>query len=168
MIQTILFATDLGVHTPYLLHHVNALAVEHDCRVVVLHVIEPPGHMGEAVVKTYLSDEAQDDLEHEGIKRIIDGVKSRLVDVLEDEYIDGHTGLSEIRDVRVVAGKPAELILEHTENCGADMLVLGSHGHGTSMPHMLGSVTSRVLQLSRVPVFMVPLMRDATFQARAV
>ena len=168
MIQTILFATDLGIHTPHLLHHVNTLAIEHSSEVVVLHVIEPPGHMGNAVVKTYLSDESQLELEQKGTKRIIDGVKSRLVDVLEDEYIDGHSGLSEIRDVRVVAGKPADLILEHTESCGADILVLGSHGQETLTPHMLGSVASRVLQLSRVPVFMVPLMRDSQNYAKAV
>lgn len=168
MIQTILFATDLGLHTPHLLHHVNALAVEHNSEVVVLHVIEPPGHMGDAMVKAYLSDESQHELENEGIKRIIDGVKRRLVDVLEDEYIDGHTGLSEIRDVRVVAGKPADLILEHTESCGADILVLGSHSQITSPPHLLGSVASRVLQLSRIPVFMVPLLRDSQRFAQAV
>jgi nucleotide-binding universal stress UspA family protein len=168
MIKTILFATDLGVHTPYLLHHVNALAAEHGLSVIVLHVIEPPGHMGEAVVKSYLSEETRLELEEEGIQRIISGVKNRLVDVLEDEYIDGNKGLSEIHDVRVVTGKPADIILQHSEQCSADMLVLGSHGQGSCVPNMLGSVAFKVLQQSRVPVFMVPLMRNSRDYARAV
>lgn len=168
MIRTILFATDLGVQTPYLLEHVNTLALEHGSRVVVLHVIEPPGYMADAMVKTYLPDEHRRELENEGIERIIDEVKARLIDSLEDEYIDGQRGLSEIRDVRVVAGKPAELIIKHAESCGADLLVLGSHGPATSVPYMLGSVTSKILHLSRVPVLMVPLLREPYPYAKVV
>jgi nucleotide-binding universal stress UspA family protein len=124
--------------------------------------------MGEAVVKSYLSSETRLELEEEGIKRIISGVKNRLVDVLEDAYIDGQSGLADIQDVRVVTGKPADIILQQSELCGADMLVLGSHGQGTRAANILGSVASKVLQQSRVPVFMVPLMRNTTGYARAV
>ncbi len=165
MSQTILFATDLGVHTSYLLHHVNALAAERSARVIVLHVIEPPGQLGDAVVKAYLSDECQHELEQSGIERIIDGVKDRIVTVLEDEFLDGNPGLAGVRDVRVVTGKPVEVILEQANKSGADLLVLGSHSHENQNPHMLGSVTARVLQMSRIPVFMVPLTRHSHLTA---
>ncbi len=167
MIQTILFATDMGLHTHYLLHHVNNLASQYDAKVIVVHAMEPPGHLGDAVVESYLCDETREEFKQEGISRIIDGVKSRIVDVLEDEFIDGQQGLSKIRDVRVIPGKPVEVIMEQATDCSADMLILGSHGDDTTSPNMLGSVTSRILQMSRVPVYMVPLVRNLMSHARA-
>ncbi|WP_145999064.1 universal stress protein [Oceanicoccus sp. KOV_DT_Chl] len=165
MIQTILFATDMGLHTHYLLHHVNSLAEQYDARVIVVHVMEPPGHLGDAMVQSYLSDDSRKEFKQEGISRIIDGVKGRIVDVLEEEFIDGQQGLSKIRDVRVIPGKPVEVILREAAECSADMIILGSHGVDTTTPNMLGSVTSRILQMSRVPVYMVPLIRN--FMAKA-
>jgi nucleotide-binding universal stress UspA family protein len=167
MIQTILFATDMGLHTHYLLHHVNALACLHNARVIVVHAIEPAGHFGDAVVQSYLGRDARREIEGGGLSKIIEGVKGRIVDVLEEEFIDGQEGLSNIRDVRVIPGKPVEVILKEAGQSHADMLVIGSHGHDTATPNMLGSVTSRILQLSRIPVYMVPLVRNIRFQAIA-
>lgn len=167
MIQTILFATDMGLHTHYLLHHVNALACLHEAKVVVLHAIEPPGHLGGAMVQSYLGQSARQGIEDQDFDTIIDGVKNSLLDVLEDEFIDGQQGLSNIRDVRVVAGKPVDVILAEARSCNADMLIIGSHGNAATMPNILGSVTSRILQMSRVPVYMVPLVRNIMPQARA-
>lgn len=160
MIKNILFATDLGIYTPFMLHHVNALAGQHNARVVVLHVVEPPGHMAEAVVETYLSAETRRELEDVGIKRIIDSIKRRVVDQLEEEYLDGQEGLSHIRDVLVLSGHPADTILSQANELETDLIILGSHGHRNLAPNLLGSVTSKVLQMSRVPVYMVPLMRS--------
>ena len=167
MIQTLLFATDMGLHTHYLLHHVNSLASLHGARVIVVHAIEPPGHLGNAIVQSYLSSETKEEFEQGGISRIVDGVKNRIVDVLEEEYIDGQKSLSKIRDVRVIAGKPVDIILDEAANCSADMIILGSHGESNDSPNVLGSVTSRILQLSRVPVYMVPLVRASLYRAKA-
>lgn len=167
MIQTILFAADMGPHTPYLLHHVNALAVQHQANVIVVHAIEPPGCFGDAVVQSFLSDDERSELLGSGMEQIVNGVKSRLVDMLEEEFIDGHRGLSQIRDVRVTAGKPADLILLEANQNEVDMIILGSHGASTDQPNVLGSVTSRVLKLARVPVYMVPLVRNLGFSALA-
>lgn len=165
MIQTILFATDMGMHTYYLLHHVNMLAEQYNARVNVVHAMEPPGHLGDAVVQSYLCDDTRKEFKQEGITRIIDGVKGRIVDMLEEEFIDGQQGLSKIRDVRVIPGKPVDVIMKEATTCSADMIILGSHGEGTATPNVLGSVTSRILQMSRVPVYMVPLVRN--FMAKA-
>lgn len=167
MIQTILFATDLGPHTHYLLHHVNSLAEQHQARVVVMHAIEPPGCFGDAVVQSFLGDREQGELLQSSLDQIVLGVKGRLLDLLEEEFIDGQQGLSHIREVMVVPGKPAESILNEAGRCGADLIILGSHGSATDQPNLLGSVTSRVLKLARVPVYMVPLVRNLGFSALA-
>lgn len=160
MIKTILFATDMGVHTHYMLHHVNALALQHEAKVIVVHAMEPPGHLGDAMVQTYLCKDTQEEFKRQGISRIADGVKGRIVDMLEEEFIDGQQGLSKIRDVRVMPGKPADVVLTEAAECNADMIILGSHGEYSTSPNVLGSVASRVLHMSRVPVYLVPLVRS--------
>ena len=166
MIQTILFATDMGLHTHYLLHHVNEMAGQYKAKVVVVHAMEPPGCLGDALVKSYQGG-GNSELTQEGISRIAAGVKTRIIDILEEEFMDGQQGLSQIRDVRVVAGKPVEVILQEARHCDADLIILGGHGQDTSSPHLLGSVTSRVLQTSRVPIYMVPLVRSYRHQIAA-
>lgn len=167
MIQTILFATDMGPHTHYLLQHVNALAEQHRAKVVVMHAIEPPGCFGDAVVQSFIDSDAQSDLLHANMELIVRGVRARLVDMLEEEFIDGQQGLSRIREVQVLPGRPAEAILEQSGRCEADLIILGSHGAATDQPNLLGSVTSRVLTLARVPVYMVPLVRNLGYKALA-
>lgn len=166
MIQTILFATDLSVYTSYLLHHVDTLARQYQAKVVVIHAIEPGGEIGDAVVETYLPDDARRELTTQGIPRIMAAVKNRILDALEEEFIDGHSGLSAVRDVQVVPGRAVDVILEQAQHHSADLIVIGSHGQNTPMPNMLGSVTARILQLSRVPVYMVPLTRTTSSQYR--
>ncbi len=167
MINTILFATDMGIHTHYLLHHVNFLAGQYDAKVVLVHAIEPPGHLGDAVVKSFLEKDTQQEFEEKGIATIIKGVKGTIVDMLEEEFMDGQQGLSNIREVKVVSGKPADVIISEASAYSADMIIVGSHGSANATPHVLGSVTSKVLKMSRIPVYMVPLLRNIAFYAKA-
>lgn len=152
----LLFASDLGVHTPYLLHHVGAIAQPYG-DVVILHVIEPAGYMANAVAGTYLPADIMQELELGGIDRIIDTIKARIIDTLEEEFVDGSVDLSCIRDVRVVPGRAVDMILEQANSLAADLIVIGSHGQATVAPNMLGSVAYKLLQLSRIPVYMIPV-----------
>lgn len=160
MIKTILFAADLGVYTPFLLQHVNDLAIGHGGNVVIVHVVEPAGEMAEAIVRAYLPEVSRAELEQDGRERVARSIKGRIVDLLEDEFMDGHDGLSRVNDVRVGFGHPVSVILDEARNCQADLIVMGSHGHRSMNPALLGSVTSKVLQMSRVPVYMVPMVRE--------
>jgi nucleotide-binding universal stress UspA family protein len=159
MIQTILFAADMGVHTPYLLHHVDSLALRFQASVIVLHVIEPAGYMGEALAGAYISHAEREELQREGVDRIMSSVKMRIIDAIEDEFIDGQSGLGRVKEVKVAYGKPADEIIAQAVANAADLVILGSHSADSTADNMLGSVTSKVLQLSRVPVYMVPVMR---------
>ena len=56
----------------------------------------------------------------------------------------------------MVQGVAVERILDHAQRLGAELIVLGSHGHGRLYDLLVGSVADGVLRASTVPVVMVP------------
>jgi nucleotide-binding universal stress UspA family protein len=59
-------------------------------------------------------------------------------------------------DVRVLVGDPAESIVETARRGRYSEIVMGTRGLGTLKGLLLGSVVTKVIQLSRVPVTVVP------------
>jgi nucleotide-binding universal stress UspA family protein len=49
-------------------------------------------------------------------------------------------------------GQPAEAIMQYAEQHDVDQIVIGAQGHESLAKLLLGSVTSKVVSLSRVPV----------------
>ena len=59
----------------------------------------------------------------------------------------------------VVQGEPSHKILHHAREFDADLIVLGSHGHGMLHELLVGSVTSAVMRAAPCPVVVVPSPR---------
>jgi nucleotide-binding universal stress UspA family protein len=55
-------------------------------------------------------------------------------------------------DGRVLEGSAVDEILSFADNSGADLIVMGSRGHGALAGALLGSVSDAVVQHSNVPV----------------
>lgn len=70
---------------------------------------------------------------------------------LRQTAIDAHIPVENCRSV-VVHGDAAPRILEHEEEVGADLIVLGKHGAGRVEELLLGSVTKHVLAQARCDV----------------
>jgi nucleotide-binding universal stress UspA family protein len=68
-------------------------------------------------------------------------------------------GPGPVAAVAVAVGRPAEEILKCAADCGADLIVMGTHGRGAAQRWLMGSTTERVLHRSPVPVLVVPLPR---------
>ena len=58
-------------------------------------------------------------------------------------------------EASVLSGPPAEALVEAAASAGADLLVVGSHGHGAVARVLLGSTTDRVVHLAGCPVLVV-------------
>jgi nucleotide-binding universal stress UspA family protein len=56
----------------------------------------------------------------------------------------------------MIQGPTADTILEQSHRFSANLVVLGSHGHGAFHDFIAGSVTRGVLKKSSVPVLVVP------------
>jgi nucleotide-binding universal stress UspA family protein len=59
-------------------------------------------------------------------------------------------------------GSPISLIVDRAEKCGADYIVMGSHGHTALYDLLVGSTTHGVLMRAKCPVVIVPAVKDAT------
>lgn len=160
MNNTILYAADLGIFEPMLMHSVSELAAKQNAKVTVLHCIEPIGIFADAVISSYLSEELKNELRTHGVERVFEEIKDKVLCVLEDELEDEDIDTNLLQDVRVVSGPVAETILFEAEQIDADLIVLGSHSHVSSMPSSLGSVAQKVLQTSHKPVLLVPTLNS--------
>jgi universal stress protein A len=60
-------------------------------------------------------------------------------------------------DTHTMEGSPHAEIVKRAIEMAADLIVMGTHGHGGLAHAVLGSVTERVLHKSRCPVLVVPL-----------
>jgi len=66
----------------------------------------------------------------------------------------------------LIPGPTVETILHEAEKTKADVIVLGSHGHGFLRRALLGSVSEGVLHDARRPVLIVPSSREEAGSAR--
>jgi len=54
-----------------------------------------------------------------------------------------------------LVGDPAAAIVKHAQASGCDLVVMGTHGQGAVANLVMGSVATKVLALSKVPVLLL-------------
>ncbi len=159
MIKKILYATDLGAFTTHSLLHVESLARQFNARVSVIHAVPPIGEFAAAVVRSHCSDQVkQEVLKTPHITGLLEALREQIFELLAREPFEESGFLSLIGDIVVSSGQPAAVILREAERMGADLIVIGSHSAEALDGRLLGSVATKILQLAKVPVFMVPMM----------
>ncbi len=162
MFKKILFAADLGAFTSHALLNVESLAESFNAEVLIVHAIPPLGEFAASVVRSHCSELVKSEvLGTLRIEGLVDSVSKEVYDTLhENNFIDGSI-IPRVKDVVVAPGHPASVILYEAERQGVDLIVIGSHGTESLDGRLLGSVASKVLQLAKVPVFMVPMMNPS-------
>lgn len=119
---------------------------------VLLHVIEPAAEVAgfetdPEMMRLRIGQdlETEQRIEGERIKELAKAVESRGVKC----------------ETSVKFGLPADEIIAAVGECGADFLVMGSHGHGALYHLFTGSVVTGVLKRVSRPVLIVPLREKA-------
>ena len=160
MIRSMLYATDLGLYAPYVMQHALTLARTFKAELYVIHAVEPMGLFAESVLQSYLDEPTLAELHTQGLNTVMAGIEQKVLDSFREELGEGQQDLALIRAVRVRQGDSAQVILDQAQRLAVDLLILGSHSHGAGVDIPLGRTAARVLQLSSVPVYLVPLSRQ--------
>ena len=150
--KTILVPVDYSNSTPRLITLARELCAAFAGRVILLHVAESEQPSTEimpglaAPGSTPFSIAVPRDLERE----------QQDLEKLKEQFTDPAIEVTTL----VAEGTTVGTILDEMERQKADLVVIGSHGHGALYDLVLGSVTSGVLKAARCPVLVVPSPRE--------
>lgn len=89
-----------------------------------------------------------------GYPEILEAEKRRannVIDAIKSDFDDLGNTLKGV----VLSGDPAEEIIKYAEDEGVDIIVMATHGLKPSKKFIMGSVTSKVVHHSKVPVLVV-------------
>ncbi|AJO79866.1 MULTISPECIES: universal stress protein [Pseudomonas] len=159
MIRSMLYATDLGLYAPFVMQHALELARTFNADLHVVHAVEPMGLFAESVLQSYLDEQALNEFHSQGLNTVMANIEQRVLDSFREELGEGMQDLALIQSVRVFQGDPSQVILEQASKLSVDLLIVGSHSHGAGGETPLGRTAARVLQLAKVPVYLVPLVQ---------
>ena len=144
--KTILVPVDFSEATAPAVEQASRLAEATAARLVLLHVAAPePEFIGYDPGPPSVRHQVAGELagEHRRVQALERSIEGRGLDV---------TALT-------VQGYPVEKILDEAVRRKADLIVMGSHGHGKLRTLLVGSVTEGVLRDALIPVLVVPITR---------
>jgi nucleotide-binding universal stress UspA family protein len=163
-IQNILYTTDLSENAFYAFAYAVSLANRYGAKLTLLHVFEEqPGvtrYLG------YLSEEQWEEIRQRHFAEAREALVGKHHEKIAEEALSAFCETAragcadqpfEAESVVIRSGNPVEQILAVAREMKADMIVMGTHGHGTLADVMIGSTARRVLRRSEIPVLTVRL-----------
>lgn len=143
----ILVAVDLSPASEKVVETAGAVAKLTGATIYILHIAEPEPDFvgydaGPEVVRTQVAQELR--REHRDVQA--------LAKKLRNEDLDA-TAL-------LIRGPTVETTLKEAENLEADLIVVGTHGHGAVYDVLVGSYSAGIIRRSKLPVLVVPI-RDS-------
>ena len=160
LIKNILYATDLGPHSPEVLRHAMGFSRAFNAKIHVLHVMEPLSDYAESLLSSYMSEEMRTKVSRDGFEEARQEMEKRAERICRDSGLTLKELEEMVGEVQVVQGVPYQTILETAQRLDADIIVMGSHGRTVVGEMLLGSVAHKVTMKSKVPVLLVPISSD--------
>ncbi len=141
--KTLLVCVDFSEGTDRLLAQAAMLAWGFDEKIVLLHVAQPePDFLGFAPGPDTVREQmaATFHREHQKVQAEGQGLRECGLPI----------------ETLCVQGATAETILDHAARLGADMILMGTHGHGALHHLLAGSVCQAVIKKATCPVLLIP------------
>jgi nucleotide-binding universal stress UspA family protein len=145
--KTILAPIDFSKVSEPVVKEAVALARSLDGRVVLLTVVQPPVVMTESAGMLDIAKLI--DADEQNARRQLGEIAGRI----KTDFINV-TSLQ-------TTGSPVTHIIEQADKCGADYIVMGSHGHTAFYDLLVGNTTHGVLMRAKCPVVIVPATKQA-------
>ncbi|MDB6138567.1 MAG: universal stress protein [Verrucomicrobiaceae bacterium] len=146
--KTIVVLVDFSDLSFTLMKHAHALAKAFDSHVVLLHVVpQVPtvvdvGLAAPSVMHEMTQDQVR--AETDRLNQMRDSLAKFGVNVTTRQF----------------QGASVEAVLEEARTLDAELIIVGSHGHGPMYDLFVGSVTRNILRGSTCPVLVVPGSRE--------
>ncbi len=142
MYENILFPVDDSEDSSEILHHVGELAHWADATIDLLFVADTTRDSVTVVEN-----------------RVVDALVQEGEDIVEEASKTLETlGLEHKTDV--VQGNPAPTIVDYADRYGHDLIVMSTHGRKGLSRYLQGSVSEKVVRLSKVPVLTARMQPD--------
>ena len=169
-VNKILYATDLSENARYAFAYAVSLADLYNAAIAFIHVLpEIPDRLDKSVIG-YISEERWEEIKSHNVEEAREVIIGKSLDHLairdalhqfSEDAKEGREGEGFVTDdIIVVRGNPVEEILNYSEEKNCDLIVMGTHGHGTLADVMMGSTARRVLRRSPKPVLVVRLPKE--------
>lgn len=158
LVQRILYATDLdGAHTRPVFKRAVSLARRYEAKLLMVHIVEPLGATGSAVLDNYLPKETVSKiLKGDGMHEVLVKMKDRLQKFAREELKDETPDRIPDIEAHVAYGKPSRELLRIAEENNIDVIVMGKSAGSFLGNAMLGTTARRVTRYSKIPVYLVP------------
>lgn len=144
--KTIVVAVDFSNATSGVLEMAIRLAKSFGAGLQLFHVIEPE--------PSYTAYGFTPD-EFPAMNAFQEEAKRRAAHKLEELLTTVRADLPEATAC-LTEGSPLHALLDHVKDSGADLVVLGSHGHGVIASLLLGSVAEGMVRKATVPTLVIP------------
>lgn len=141
--KNILVPIDLSPITDTTVEFAARFAKGFGSKIWLVHVAAPdPDFVGFGTGPKYVRDQRADELnkEHVLIQSMAENLRAK--------------GIS--AEALLVQGPTSETIIEEAKQLEADLIIMGSHGHGAIYKTFVGSISQQVLGESPVPVLIIP------------
>lgn len=161
--KKLIAAVDFSKNTDAVLEQAATLAKALDTKLWIMHVVSDEMQATTYEATTQFSAYAPEFITMPGDVQL-------ARDLSAEEFKREHQQLlgmsSSLRESGVDAqaillkGNASKLILEKAEGLAADIIILGSHGHGLFHKALLGSVSEAVIRHARCNVLIVPAQEN--------
>ncbi len=169
-VNKILYATDLSENARYAFAYAVSLADLYNAAITFIHVLPEVRSRLDKSIIGYISEERWEAIKSQNVEEAREAIIGKrrdhlaIRDVLHqfnEDVKKGREGEGFVTDdIIVVQGNPVEEILKYSEEKNCDLIVMGTHGHGTLADAMMGSTARRVLRRSPKPVLVVRLPEE--------
>ena len=138
-----------------------------DLSPATVKVVEAAGRVAKLTGATlYILHVAEPEPDFVGYDAGPQGVRTRVANVLRREHRDVQALAESLRNdgldatALLIQGPTVETTLKEADNLKAELIVVGTHGHGAVYDVLVGSYSAGIIRRSKLPVLVVPIRID--------
>ncbi|MGA9326466.1 MAG: universal stress protein [Salegentibacter sp.] len=151
--EKVLIALDYNPVSEQVVKAGYKLAKTMGARVCLLHVVTDVSYYG-IQYPTFMGYEGYNEMTTDltvasEMRKVAEEFLATAAAHLEDSSVETH----------LAEGETARSILAYSKEWKADLVVMGTHSHSVIEKLLMGTVASKVLEKTEIPVFMVPVKK---------